>query len=1366
MWCGRHTRAAALAIALASFALPLQAAQDIDGNHIRVVGHGVGVDSPNTYYTKLHPCPKSCSTQKTPHDWTVFSSAKRLESCDQPMLVDFAVFNPLDNLATGTMVKACTLGDNANTTTNPFVFNVTAPARASSTLLRRDMITSPECTRIGENFLTDFDLRHSGTSSGTDATADILAILQGMQSTVQDAAFCNQSNLFGYSNGASVGLHIANMFGKATLVSLIENIMSEIQGGLSGSISAQLCNAGNSTVGGAVGISINTGTAAQSLVAVQKDVMLWAKGRCVSRADSTGTQLASVSVWENRQRTIVSTNTTRRLIRGRSDYRLRARDGDCTTTTVASGDSCGSLADKYNPASDFCSTLQPNQKVCCSAGSIPTPKENADGSCASYLVQSGDTCTSLALSNGLTVTQLEGFNEKKTWGWQGCDPLAGDINICLSDGTAPLPNPYDNAQCGPVLPGTTYPTDGTAISDLNPCPLNACCDVWGQCGITPEFCTVYKSPTGNPGYTPAGKAACVSNCDTNITNTGDAPSSYGRVGYWESWNFDRPCLNLQARHANTDGTYTIVHWAFATIDSSYQPQINDSYGQWDGFLGMSNVKRVISFGGWGYSTSPETYDVLREAMLPANRDAFSTNVVNFLNDNNLDGVDFDWEYPGALDIPGIPPGQAEDGPNYLKFLITLKRKLPAGKTLSIAAPASYWYLKAFPISEMSDSLDYIVYMTYDLHGQWDYGNDYSVDGCSSGNCLRSHVNLTETMQVLAMITKAGVPTNKIFVGESSYGRSFGMSDPSCTGPMCTFTGGYDDSTAEPGLCTQTAGYISNAEIYNLLQQGSGNAKTWYDTDSNSDIMTWDGNWVAFMSEATRSSRRNYWQGFNFAGTIDWAVDLQSFADEGISGDDDDDEDWLPPGDLGWGSCTASYSSIEALEADDSVPYYCASLYLLNLLQANLTTSMKSYDDLMANGYDEKFDEYASAVVDGASSEVDSFMRDNGEKYFSCIVTEDTWCCDKCGESGLDGGCTYCFDGDCYVILHYVTTGVAAPAEFLSFIKNVYKNYSEPCPPDYSQRGVSKQDPITATVYWTLEGDKSDQFWADLYDSTGISQDNIAFKDINHSSCQDGVSQQECRDMGEWDIGIPAPQGYDKSDVLNPKDTVSKAYGNLQNLLNGDLDTVIAQVADNTYGGSPADLVDALSLPIFMISDAIDGMNQVVKIADEIEKEKMEAIIFGFLTAIFFFIPVAGEIAGEVFGLAGIARIAALIGAAGNSAMDIYTIVDDPDNAPLAIFDLITEPLAVLDVAAIAKAAKIRRGMKDEDVEGLGKVKPKLDKVEKIKEKGYCTSKPKKKRDVLAKASIPHNAMSLAALNGHGDMMVGGMGSLEMVKMGM
>jgi GH18 family chitinase len=74
---------------------------------------------------------------------------------------------------------------------------------------------------------------------------------------------------------------------------------------------------------------------------------------------------------------------------------------------------------------------------------------------------------------------------------------------------------------------------------------------------------------------------------------------------------------------------------------------------------------------------------------------------------------------------GIPPGSPSDGPNYLAFLQLLRQRLPSGKSISIAAPASYWYLKGFPIGDMSKVIDYIIYMTYDLHGQWDYGNSFS-----------------------------------------------------------------------------------------------------------------------------------------------------------------------------------------------------------------------------------------------------------------------------------------------------------------------------------------------------------------------------------------------------------------------------------------------------------------------------------------------------------------------------------------------------------------------------------------------------------------------------------------------------------------
>lgn len=70
----------------------------------------------------------------------------------------------------------------------------------------------------------------------------------------------------------------------------------------------------------------------------------------------------------------------------------------------------------------------------------------------------------------------------------------------------------------------------------------------------------------------------------------------------------------------------------------------------------------------------------------------------------------------APDIPGIPAGLATDGPNYLAFLTALRKAMPSGKSMSFAAPAASWYLKQFPIRDMAKQVDYIVYMTYDLHG--------------------------------------------------------------------------------------------------------------------------------------------------------------------------------------------------------------------------------------------------------------------------------------------------------------------------------------------------------------------------------------------------------------------------------------------------------------------------------------------------------------------------------------------------------------------------------------------------------------------------------------------------------------------------
>jgi hypothetical protein len=138
------------------------------------------------------------------------------------------------------------------------------------------------------------------------------------------------------------------------------------------------------------------------------------------------------------------------------------------------------------------------------------------------------------------------------------------------------------------------------------------------------------------------------------------------------------------------------------------------------------------------------------------------------------------------------------------------------------------------------------------------------------------VNLTETLNSLSMVTKAGVPSSKLIIGVTSYGRSFRMTDSSCTGPQCTFVG--PESTATKGECTGTAGYISNAEIDKIIASGAG--RTYFDTFADSDILVYGSDWVAYMTDTTKARRTSLYKSYNFGGTTDWAVDLAKFMPDG------------------------------------------------------------------------------------------------------------------------------------------------------------------------------------------------------------------------------------------------------------------------------------------------------------------------------------------------------------------------------------------------------------------------------------------------------------------------------------------------------
>lgn len=748
------------------------------------------------------------------------------------------------------------------------------------------------------------------------------------------------------------------------------------------------------------------------------------------------------------------------------------------------------------------------------------------------------------------------------------------------------------------------------------------------------------------------------------------------VGYYEAFQNTRPCLNLDVTainntvewggqdgdHSLFDQTWDHIHFAFANITEKFEVDVSSVKNEFDEFKKFSSPgkkPKVLSFGGWSFSTDLDSYAIFRKGVTDEQRSLFASNVAKFADHNDLDGLDFDWEYPGAPDIPGIPAGDPGDGDRYLQFLKEVRDKLSSSKTLSIAAPSSYWYLKGFPIKNISSVVDYIVYMTYDLHGQWDYKNTGADDGCDGAACLRSHVNYTEIVNSLSMITKAGVPNSKIVAGLASYGRSFGMVDPTCPGPECKFTG--PESTAMPGRCTQTPGYIANAEIKEWLH-GDQNITTYFDEVSRSTISySANGTWVAYNDEHERNNRMtDWWYNRTVLGTTLWAMDLTDFVAELPNGSA------LPP--LKPTNCVQDFNSLDDVEAAaDSIHPDCMNIYLIQALHGNLTSSLTKYHNVLKTDYDKKFGWYKDAVREQFPKALAAFLKANASNYFDC--TSQT----MLPPGGEPEG----------------------------------KNVSSKCPSNAMDTGY-------AVFYWNAKDKKG--FLNDLEQTTGISPDQLTWG-VDASHCTPNLDHsQPTQCGGSRNIGKPVLSG--DFPVSNPKDIISARLPNITTF-QSQSDTLITLATSDLYLGNTIDVVDGASMLVLMVSNSITSMKSVEKIGSEYHKEQVEQDILLFVTAFLLIIPGLGEIADEAE-LAAVATTLRAIGGAGDAGFGIYGIVSAKDGGPAEIFLALLGALGVLDMipapALFAKAAKARRAMSAEDIAKLGhEVKGGMAQIDKLKQ---------------------------------------------------
>ena len=134
-------------------------------------------------------------------------------------------------------------------------------------------------------------------------------------------------------------------------------------------------------------------------------------------------------------------------------------------------------------------------------------------------------------------------------------------------------------------------------------------------------------------------------------------------------------------------------------------------------LKSKDKKVLLALGGWNDSAGSKYSKLVNN---PASRKAFINHAVEFLTNNNFDGLDLDWEYPKCwqVDCNKGPESDKEAFAAWIKELhFALK---PAGLLLTAAVSPSNKVIDAgYDIPALDKYLDYVSVMTYDYHGQWD-----------------------------------------------------------------------------------------------------------------------------------------------------------------------------------------------------------------------------------------------------------------------------------------------------------------------------------------------------------------------------------------------------------------------------------------------------------------------------------------------------------------------------------------------------------------------------------------------------------------------------------------------------------------------
>ena len=248
----------------------------------------------------------------------------------------------------------------------------------------------------------------------------------------------------------------------------------------------------------------------------------------------------------------------------------------------------------------------------------------------------------------------------------------------------------------------------------------------------------------------------------------------------------------QGKVNGTTGINNLANGTVYSLDNALEDTYNNEIkNAIQAIKKNSQTKLLASIGGWSFASQFEYMYEDAKAQGPLNSDnpvvqQFTQSTLQYIQDNKLDGIDIDWEYPGFYH--GQAPKNSLDNTDIIgegqffnllvdslhskfkgQYILTLATRIALGnKTQQHDAITAN---DSIDWQNIANEVNWINLMSFDIHGEFDAG------ASDSEAIAQSETDINTIKQNLSIyINDLKIPHNKILLGIPAYAREMLVKD--------------------------------------------------------------------------------------------------------------------------------------------------------------------------------------------------------------------------------------------------------------------------------------------------------------------------------------------------------------------------------------------------------------------------------------------------------------------------------------------------------------------------------------------------------------------------------------------------------------